>query len=141
MSPAFKGQKYNIEPRPRIKKVFQKVLENNGKSVSKAMEGIYPESTRKNPQQITRSKGWNILLKREIKDEKLVNVLNEGLDAGKKIFRNNNETKEIEEVGYDADYATRHKYLETGLKLKGYYPKEGNQTAIQINVNKFKDYE
>jgi hypothetical protein len=33
------------------------------------------------------------------------------------------------------DYGVRHKYLDTAYKLKNLYPKEGGNTAIQINVN------
>lgn len=77
----------------------------------------------------------------KIPEEKLLTVLKEGLDAGKSIYKNNNSTGEVEEVGYEADYAVRHKYLDTGLKLKGFYPKEGNQTNVQVNINRFKEYE
>ena len=76
-----------------------------------------------------------------IQDDKLFKVLDEGLSAGKRIFKNNNESGEIEDMGIEADYAVRHKYLETGLKVKSYFPKEGNQTNVQVNINRFKEYE
>lgn len=65
-----------------------------------------------------------------IPDDKLHEVLMEGLQAGKTVYKNNNATKEVEEVGYEADYAVRHKYLDTALKLKGAY-----ETDEQKNVN------
>ena len=76
-----------------------------------------------------------------VPDDKLFKVLDEGLEAGKRIFKNNNESGEIEDLGVEPDFPTRHKYLETGLKIKNYFPKEGNTTAIQVNINKFKEYE
>ena len=76
-----------------------------------------------------------------IEDDKLFKVLDEGLEAGKHIYKNNNESGEIEDMGVEADYAVRHKYLETGLKVKSYFPKEGNQTNVQVNINRFKEYE
>jgi hypothetical protein len=76
----------------------------------------YSENTAKAPTKLTKSKGWEELLAKYIPDDKLTKVLDEGLEAGKKIFKNN------EEVGYDVDYAVRHKYLETGLKLKNKFP-------------------
>ena len=66
-----------------------------------------------------------------IPDDKLHEVIMEGLNAGKKIFKNNNSTGEVEEVGYEADYAVRHKYLDTSLKLKGLY-EEDKQKSINI---------
>ena len=74
-------------------------------------------------------------------DKKLIEVHLEGLEAGKRVFKNNNETGEIEDMGVEPDYAVRHKYLDSAYKIKNYYPKEGNTTAIQVNINKFKDYE
>ena len=56
-----------------------------------------------------------------IRDDKLFKVLDEGLEA------TNNEKP---------DYTVRHKYLDTGLKIKSYFPKEGNQTNVQVNINK-----
>ena len=76
-----------------------------------------------------------------IPDKKLIEVHLEGLEAGKRVFKNNNETGEIEDMGVEADYAVRHKYLDSAYKIKGFYPKEGSQTNVQININRFKDYE
>jgi hypothetical protein len=57
----------------------------------------------------------------------------EGLEAGKHIFKNNNESGEIEDMGIEADYAVRHKYLDTALKLKGSY-EEDKQKSINILI-------
>ena len=105
-------------------KALEKMVENGG-NVSQAMRDVgYSENTAKTPQKLTESKGWKELINQKIKDSKLVDVLNEGLKALK---------------GDEPDYAIRHKYLVTGLDLKGYL-KQGNQTAIQINLDKFNEY-
>jgi len=67
-----------------------------------------------------------------IPDELLEKVHLEGLNAGKRVFKNNNETGEIEDLGVEPDYAIRHKYLDSGYKLKGSYAAEKN---INLNVN------
>lgn len=67
-----------------------------------------------------------------IPDELLKKTHLEGLKAGKKIFKNNNATGEIEEVGIEPDYATRHKYLDSGYKLKGLYAPEKH---VNLNLN------
>jgi len=135
------GQKYKIEPKPKLKLVLDNLAENGGMMGQAIKDAGYSQTVVKSPTKLTKGKGWQKLIEQKVKDSKLIKVLNEGLDAGKRVFKNNNETGEIEDMGIEADYATRHKYLDTGLKIKGYYPKEGNTTAIQINVNRFKDYE
>jgi hypothetical protein len=138
--PATKGQKYNIEPKPKLTKVLDNLAENGGIMGKAILDAGYSKTVAKSPTKLTKGKGWQKLISTQLKDTKLMTVLNEGLKAGKRIFKNNNETGEIEDLGVEPDYATRHKYLETGLKLKGYYPKEGNQTNVQINMNKFDEY-
>lgn len=65
-------------------------------------------------------------------DKDLIRVHKEGLEAGKTIYKNNNTSGEIEEVGYEPDYATRHKYLDSAYKLKGSYAAE---KSINLNIN------
>lgn len=67
-----------------------------------------------------------------IPNKLLVKVHLEGLQAGKRVFKNNNETGEIEDMGTEPDYATRHKYLESGYKLKGAFAPE---KSININLD------
>ena len=61
-----------------------------------------------------------------IPDDKLSKVLLEGLDAGR-------QTQE----GIDPDYAVRHKYLDTALKLKGSYDEKGNINILMPILVKF----
>lgn len=97
---------------------FREVL--NGTSIKKAMiKAKYAVSTSKSTGKVTRTKGWQELLLKYLPDEELLKVHKEGLSAGKKIFKNNNESGEIELVGEEPDYAVRHKYLDTGYKVKG----------------------
>ena len=67
-----------------------------------------------------------------IPEDKLHTVLMEGLEAGKHIYKNNNESGEIEDMGVEPDYAVRHKYLDTALKLKGEYPTDSSQPNLNI---------
>lgn len=121
-------------PTLKQKAVFNKLGETGG-VISRAMEGIYanPQKTEK----LTQSNGWKELVDKFIPDKKLAKVLDEGLDAGKRIFKNNNETGEIEDMGIEPDYAVRHKYLETGLKLKGHYVPEDSDKPKENVYNFF----
>lgn len=73
---------------------------------------------------------------RGITDERLLDKLNEGLEATRSISaiagtEANGGTVDFVDV---PDYAIRHKYLETGLKLKNKFPNASNQTNVQVNV-------
>ena len=117
-------------PTTKQRAAFKRTMENHG-NVSKSMREVgYSENFAKNPQELTESEGWQELLKEHLHDTKLLTVLNEGLEATRST-----------EGGYESDFAVRHKYLETGLKLKSYFPKE-NQVAVQLNFNNIrKDYD
>jgi len=71
-------------------------------------------------------------LAERIPDELLEKVHLEGLEAGKKVFKNNNETGEIEMVSEEPDYAVRHKYLDSAYKLKGIYAPD---KSVNLNLN------
>jgi len=100
------------KPKPRIKEVFKKTLENGG-NVSKAMRDLkYKETTINNPKNVTETKSWETLLG-DVSDEKLLRVLDEGLEATQV------KTSLTEPDRTLPDFAVRHRYLETGFKLKG----------------------
>lgn len=61
-------------------------------------------------------------------DERLVDVLDDGLQAEKVIMSPTEPDRVVK------DYAIRHKYLETALKLKGKLQPASNQTNVQINT-------
>ena len=94
------------------KKAFKTVMDRveNGSTMKDALvKAGYSKNTAKAPTKITKSSGWLELLEKHIPDKKLTKVLEQGLDA---------TDKEL------PDYAVRHKYLETGLKLKSKFPQE-----------------
>ncbi len=88
----------------------------------------------KGHKQLTKANIKNAILTiaESLPDEELVKVHKEGLKAGKRIFKNNNETGEIEDLGIEPDYATRHKYLDSAYKLKGIYAPDKN---LNVSVN------
>lgn len=117
-------------------KFVEKVIET-GNLTQSAQEAYeienYDYARLKGHRQITKDNIKNAIqtLADRIPDDKLHSVLMEGLNAGKTIYKNNNATKQVEEVGVEADYAVRHKYLDTALKLKGAYE---NDETKNINV-------
>lgn len=94
------------KPKPRIKKVFEKVMENNGFNVGKAMreEGYSPKSA-KNPLQVTQSKSWEALL-----DEYLPESL---------IVKTHKEAFNAKRDGNKPDWQIRMKASELGYKVRG----------------------
>ncbi len=101
------------------KLAVKEILDNNG-NVSQAMiKAGYPPTTAKNPQQLTRSKGFKELMEQMgISDEKIAKRLDEGLDATKTIVMGTKSEESF--VDIQPDFAIRHKYIETALKLKGH---------------------
>ncbi len=113
------------------KKVLKKLLENTGKSVSKAMrESGYAKGTAKNPQQLTRSKGWNELMEDFIPDKKLMESHKKLLDKkefiaiGKKGEREVLMTGEIDPDavarGLDMAYKLKQKYKPTQIEFRSF---------------------
>lgn len=89
-----------------------KVVENHG-NISKSMiQAGYDPTTAQNPSNLTNSKGWNQLLEEYLPDHTLVQVHKEGLKATR-IHTSHTEPDKV-----IPDYAVRHKYLETGYKVK-----------------------
>ena len=133
---------------------FQKSLENGGNMAQAMKAAGYKDATINNPTNLTESDGWVMLMEIFTPDEKLMLKTAEGLEANKQlstrpIFKKdaptsqsarelpaaNGNTDDFIEV---PDYAVRHKYLETALKLKGRLKKDGDINVdgnnIQINV-------
>ena len=136
-----KRKAYRTEPTLKQKRTFNKTLENFG-NVSKAAAGAgYKKSVAKNPQVITRSKGWKQLCEEYLDDDKLAKVHSEGLSAITVVMRNNNETGEIESREI-ADYSVRHKYLDTAYKVKGKYSEDKlNESAREKILKELEDRE
>jgi hypothetical protein len=90
----------------KTRMVFDKVM--TGTKIKNAMiESGFGDKP--NPHALTRTKTWKALMDEFVPDDLLVNTLKSGLGA----------TKYDSEAGEREDFSVRHKYLETGLKLKG----------------------
>ena len=117
---------------PKQKKAIVKVVENGG-NVSKAMRDAgYSPATAKNPQKLTESQAFRIYMEKAgVTDEKLVGVLKDGLEATKTIVMGSEDSSFVD---IQPDHPTRHKYLETAIKIKGLNNNDG--TTVNINFNK-----
>lgn len=93
-----------------------KLMENTGTSIYQAMIAVgYAPATAKTPRQITQSKGFlQILEEAGVTDDRISRVIDEGLSADK---------------AGEPDHNTRHKFLETAVKLKGHMSPEAAQAA------------
>ena len=110
--------KHTIRPNkyPKIKKAFNAILENEALDKPKPLKQVlqsvgYTENSSKQPSSIIKTKTFQQLMdKAGITTEVLSNKLYEGLNATKIAGKSDIE---------HPDYATRHRYLETALRLKG----------------------
>lgn len=99
----------------------------NGGNISKAMRKVgYAPSTAARTDKLTRRKGFKELLEKELPESNLLKVHKEGLKATRIIFTPEGEMIKTE------DYATRHKYLETGYKVRGRL--KGDEPTNTTNV-------
>lgn len=103
--------------------------------ISRAMREVgYDDTTAAKPKNLTNSKGFKELLAQMgVTDEKLAKVLNEGLEATKVIVMGKDSNEAF--VDIQPDHPTRHKFLETGLRLRGYAKEE----APNFNINFIND--
>ena len=123
-------------PTIKQKKAFERVMENHG-NISKSMrEAGYSEVTAKNPKNLTKSPVWEEMINEYLPDELLLKVQVEGLGATVIKTSFSEPDKEVK------DFPTRHRYLETALKIKGHLKEKiehgGNitlNTLIQVNEN------
>lgn len=116
-------------PTLKQKTVAQNLVENGGKSISKAMvEAGYSKATANTPQKLTNSKGWVELMEEYLPDIDLQRVHREGLEATKTIFVEKTSGTFINVP----DYLIRQHYLELAYKIKGKYTKNINLTDIQV---------
>lgn len=111
------------------KKAFVKFIENHGNMRQAMLAAGYSEVSADNPTlNLASSKGWKELLEEYLPDDTLLKVHKEGLQATKIHTSHTEPDKEV------PDFAVRHKYLETGLKVKGKIKEDdkGNTTNIMI---------
>lgn len=105
---------------PTLKQLkAHKEMVENGRTASAAMRAAgYSAAMASHPERLTRSQGFMMLMdKIGLTDEKLSRKLDEGLEATKAVVMGGKSEESF--VDIQPDYAVRHKYLETGLRLKG----------------------
>lgn len=116
-------------PTERQKRVAQILMENSGKSVSQAMKEAGYKGTR-NPQQLTRSKGWQELMEQYLPDHLLAQTHHEGLKATRPFSSHTEPDKEV------PDYAVREKYLDLAYKVKRKVTDEGSpQQHLHVHLD------
>ena len=122
--------KKNLRTKLKEKALVQRLKDKPLEPLKTALEAVgYSPSVQHNPNQITQRPSFIQLLEESgITDQKLSNKLDEGLEATKLVIYG-------QEVIEPPDHNSRHKYLETALKLKGHLT---NNTNIAIQANDYK---
>ena len=118
------------------KKAIRLLAENSRRSVGSAMvEAGYSPKTATRPKHLTESKGFLELAEKYLPDDLLLRKNLEGLEATKLT---NSHTEPDREV---PDFAVRHKYLETGFKVRGKLKDDAQQmfVPVQIIINEARD--
>lgn len=140
------SRKVRPSKHPKIKKAFNAIVENEASAKPKSLGAVlrdvgYPETTSRRPTQVINSKTFQQLMdKAGITTDLLSNKLFEGLNSTKIAGKGDMVVP---------DYATRHRYLETALRLKGLqegiiqntgtvYNTQINQTNIDPNSTEAK---
>lgn len=130
------------KPNKRIKKVFEKVLENHGMGIGKTMiEEGYSPKTAKTPQNITESKSWEMLCDKYLPDNLILDTHKEAFIANKVISaRTTGNANERTDDFIDVpDWQTRMKAVELGYRVKKRLDSDERNQPINISVS-LKDY-
>ena len=112
-------------PTVRHKKAFKEVV--NGSTISKAMVKVgYSAETAKRTNKLTRTKGWQLLLKQHLPDSVLAKRHREMLNKKEKMIVSDGagEGSHIEDT--NQPHSDVNRALEMAYKLKGVFPKEGD---------------
>lgn len=127
------NEKNKGKPHPPTKKdlIFAREYIASGGNATKAARISDPNS--RFPSQVgsARKKKLNfsaLLDKNGVKDVLLAKVIREGLMAKKRY------SSPTEPDTYEDDHPTRHKFLETALKVKGHMSNIETQNNIQVNI-------
>ncbi len=133
------GRKKNRKIEPKVK--HKMVLKNLATGMSKKdalLKAGFSMSTARQPKRVLESKGFQKLLKRRIGDEGLIKTLKEGLKATTTkvvVVGKYKDGTPITKRIHQKDFSVRHKYLKTGLELKGHIKEDpGNNSIINIAV-------
>lgn len=125
---------YKVTPSPRIKRAFKGIMENEAKAKPEPLGKVlrdagYSKSVSKYPKKVINTTSFQQLLaKQGITDTHLAEKIKEGLDATKPYGKDGD---------IHPDYSTRHKYIETSLKLKGVQEVQvgGAKTVLNTQIN------
>lgn len=104
-----------------------------------AIKAGYKHNTAINPKKniekpIVKQELAKLMDKAGLTDEYLIAKAKEGLEEANKIIGTQDNFVEV------PDYAVRHKYLETALRLKGHNSNKDDQPNVQVNIlNSLKD--
>lgn len=125
------------KPSLRATKAISNLVENGGNKTKAMIDAGYSPETANTPSKVFDSvkvkDAFGELLDKYIPDEKLLKVLDDGLEATRSIVVGSGENSDVID---SPDHAVRHKYLETGLKLKGKLKQDGGgAVAVQVNFN------
>lgn len=110
------------KPKERIKKVFVKKLENVGKPLGQIMrEEGYADNTADNPDHITNTKSWEMLMDEYIPESLIAKTHKEAFEANRTISivsgkQASGGTTDFVDV---PDWQTRMKATELGYKVRG----------------------
>lgn len=122
-----------IKQRKAAKLIAENIQSVDPKTMGEILrEAGYSQVSSEQPSHIINSKTFkDELEKAGISDEVLSNVLKEGLSATRAVVMGAKSEESF--VDIQPDYAIRHKYLETALKVKG-HAKETPPNATTINI-------
>lgn len=110
----------------RFKLVAANLLDNGGDLKKAMVDAGYPKN--KSTTALTQNPNFIELLDEVgVTDNKLAHKLAEGLEATKSVVMGGGEFIDVQ-----PDFATRHKYLETLLKVKGHI---NNDIAKKMNIS------
>lgn len=115
-------KKQNREPTLKQKKAIA-ILGEKGGSISGAMRAAgYSPMTAKNPDKLTNTPAFKTFLdeleKAGVTDAKIAETISEGMNATKTIVMGGESNESF--VDIQPDHQTRHKFVETAIKVKGH---------------------
>src|SRR3990167_5939520 len=102
----------------------------------------YSVSYAKASTQLTHSKSFLEVFNKLVPDEMLTKVHLEGLKSTVKkphLVDRDDKGRPVYEYKKEEDYSTRHRYLETAYKVKGYFAPEKHQHSGNINITQLLD--
>lgn len=133
-----KPLKKPVKRKPTIKQ--KRAIDNlvaNGGNVATAMRDAgYSEAMARNPQKLTQSDYMQqLFVEAGLHDIDGIKLLKDGMASTKTIVMGKEEDSFVD---IQPDYAVRHKYLETFIKIKGWsqQPEGGGVNVNFINVSK-----